>query len=86
MPRYFIDYDDGGLRLADEEGQEFDSLQAARDAAIAALPDVGREAPPKDGRRHFLAYVRDTNGQVLCTVSLNLDAECHPEPQTGKAG
>lgn len=78
MPRYFIDYDDGGLRLSDEEGEEFASLQEARDAAIAALPDVGREAPPVDGQRHFVAYVRDTKGEVLCTVTLNLDASCHP--------
>jgi hypothetical protein len=81
MPRYFIDYDDGGLRLIDEEGQEFETLQAARDAAIAALPDIGREAPPEDGRRNFVAHVRDAEGTVLCSVTLQLKAECHPERQ-----
>ncbi|WP_425324345.1 DUF6894 family protein, partial [Methylobacterium frigidaeris] len=38
MPRYFLDFQDGALWLKDEEGQEYESLQAARDAAIAALP------------------------------------------------
>ncbi|GJD66870.1 hypothetical protein MPEAHAMD_7069 [Methylobacterium frigidaeris] len=81
MPRYFLDFQDGALWLKDEEGQEYESLQAARDAAIAALPDIGREAPPADGKRDFVAIVRDEQGVELCTVRLNLDAECHPERQ-----
>ncbi|GJD57982.1 DUF6894 family protein [Methylobacterium dankookense] len=81
MPRYFLDFQDGEMWLKDEEGQEYESLQAARDAAIAALPDIGREAPPHDGKRDFLAIVRDERGAELCTVRLNLAAECFPERQ-----
>ena len=81
MPRYFLDFLDGEMWLKDEEGQEYESLQAARDAAIAALPDIGREAPPSDGRRDFVAYVRDESGARLCTVRLNLAAECLPDGQ-----
>jgi hypothetical protein len=77
MPRYFIDYHDGHVCLPDDEGQCYENLHAARDAAIAALPDMGRDPPPADGRRAFTAYVRDEAGAVLCTVSLHLDAECH---------
>ncbi len=76
MPRYFFDFQDGELWLKDEEGQEYESLQAARDAAIAALPDIGREAPPRDGKRNFVAYIRDERGAQLCTVELNLNANC----------
>ncbi|MGE7156851.1 DUF6894 family protein [Methylorubrum rhodesianum] len=79
MPRYFLDFLDGEMWLKDEEGQEYESLQAARDAAIAALPDIGREAPPSDGRRDFVAYVRDESGAQLCTVRLNLAADCLPD-------
>ncbi|MCJ2099264.1 DUF6894 family protein [Methylobacterium sp. E-046] len=79
MPRYFIDYEDGQFGLHDEEGACYADLHAARDAAIAALPDIGREPPPADGRRAFTAYVRDEAGTVRCTVTLNLTAECHPE-------
>lgn len=79
MPRYFLDFQDGSVWLEDEEGQEYDSLRAARDAAIAALPDVGREGPPSDGKRSFVAFVRDEQGTERCIVRLNLDAECHPE-------
>ena len=78
MPRYFLDFLDGEMWLKDDEGQEYESLQAARDAAIAALPDIGREAPPQDGKRDFVAYVRDESGAQLCTVRLNLAAECLP--------
>ncbi|WP_289016154.1 hypothetical protein [uncultured Methylobacterium sp.] len=81
MPYYFIDFQDGSLWLKDEEGEEYESLQAARDAAIGALPDIGREAPPSDGKRDFLAIVRDEQGTELCTVRLSLDAECHPDRQ-----
>jgi hypothetical protein len=78
MPRYFFDFQDGELWLIDEEGQEYESLQAARDAAIAALPDFGREAPPRDGKRNFVAFIRDERGAQLCTVELNLNANCSP--------
>lgn len=83
MPRYFLDFQDGTVWLKDEEGQEYDNLQAARNAAIAALPDIGREAPPQDGKRDFVAFVRDEHGTELCTVRLNLAADCHPERQDG---
>lgn len=82
MPHFFIDFQDGALWLKDEEGQEYESLQAARDAAISALPDIGREAPPHDGKRDFVAFVRDAQGRELCTIRLNLAAECHPERQS----
>ncbi|UHC20104.1 hypothetical protein LRS73_32610 (plasmid) [Methylobacterium currus] len=81
MPRFFIDYEDGDQSLRDDEGDEYPSLEAARNAAIAALPDIGREAPPQDGKRTFAAYVRDEWGTPLCTIILNLDATCHPERQ-----
>lgn len=81
MPRYFLDFQDGDLWLKDEDGQDYENLQAARDAAIAALPDIGREAPPRDGRRNFVAFVRDENGAELCTIQLALAADCHPERQ-----
>lgn len=79
MPRYFIDYADGQRSLQDEEGHCYADLRAARDAAIAALPDIGREAPPEDGKRHFVAHVRDERGTRLCTIELNLNASCVPE-------
>jgi len=79
MPRYFLDFQDGPVWLEDEEGQEYDTLRAARDAAIAALPDIGREGPPNDGRRTFVAFVRDEHGTEWCTVRLDMSAECHPE-------
>ncbi|MGX9981593.1 DUF6894 family protein [Methylobacterium fujisawaense] len=85
MPRYFIDYEDGSESLRDEEGTYYPNLHDARDAAIAALPDIGREPPPADGRRAFAAYVRDEAGTVLCTVTLNMAAECHSERQRTSA-
>lgn len=84
MPRYFMDFQDGPVWLEDEEGHEYDTLRAARDAAIAALPDIGREGAPSDGKRSFVAIVRDEHGTERCTVRLNLDAECHTEPSDAR--
>lgn len=81
MPRFFIDYEDGDQSLRDDDGDEYPSLEAARDAAIAALPDIGREAPPRDGRRNFVAYVRDERGERRCTITLALEATCDPARQ-----
>lgn len=73
MPHYFIDYEEAEKRLVDEEGSDYPDLTAARDAAIAALPDIGRETPPVDGMRQFIARVRGPEGHILCTVTLKLE-------------
>lgn len=51
MPLYFIDTSDGDLAMRDEEGLVLADDQAARVAALAALPDMARDKMP-DGDRH----------------------------------
>lgn len=79
MPRHFVDFLDGEMWLKDDERQEYQSLQAPRHAAMAVLPDIGREAQPSDGKHDFVAYPHNQSGAQLCTVRLNFAAECRPD-------
>ena len=70
MARYFIDTDDGDLRVPDEAGHELSSAHAARLIALDTLPDMARDKIPDGDRRTFTANVRDEAGQVIYTAVL----------------
>lgn len=72
MPRYFIDTSDEEIFCRDEEGWEFDDFEAAKDAAVAVLPDMARDKLPGNDARTFMAIVRDENARALVQVSLSL--------------
>ena len=70
MPHYFFDTDDGDRSQRDEEGLDLPDAQAARTAALEALPDMVRDTLPDGDRRSFTATVRNQHGTVLYTVTL----------------
>lgn len=72
MPRYFIDTSDQGLFYSDDEGREYPDLDAAKAAAVSALPDMARDALPDGDTRTFLALVRDQEGDSLIQPTLSL--------------
>lgn len=55
MPRYFIDTSDGQRPLIDNVGQEFPDAEAARRAALDALPDMARDELRSQDFRSFRA-------------------------------
>ncbi len=65
MPRFFIDTSDQDSFFRDDEGLEFDDVEAAKDAAVASLPDMARDILPDGDSRTFLAIVRDADGRTL---------------------
>ncbi|MBE7218370.1 MAG: hypothetical protein INR64_07865 [Caulobacteraceae bacterium] len=65
MPRFYIDTADDDLFMRDAEGLEFPDVEAAKAAAISALPDMARQKLPDGDRRTFLAVVRDERGALL---------------------
>jgi len=75
MPRFFFDIDDGESRETDGRGSELLNAQAARNAAIAILPDVAREELPDGDRRTFMCKVRDESDNVIFIATLSLVAE-----------
>ena len=72
MPRFFIDTSDQQNFVRDETGHQFEDMDAARSAAIAALPDMARDVLPDGDARTFLAIVRDNGGRTLLQASLSL--------------
>lgn len=43
MARYFFDTDDDDIYLEDESGEVFTDAEAAREAALVALPEMARD-------------------------------------------
>lgn len=72
MPRYFIDTNNDGTFVEDDEGQDLPDAEAARKVALAALPDMAREKMPDGDRRTFWASVRDETRRVIYKATLTL--------------
>lgn len=75
MPRFFFDTYNGERFLPDESGLEFANLEAAKDEAQKALPEMAREALPDGNYRSFVVSVRDEDGSVVVRMSLSLVVE-----------
>jgi hypothetical protein len=74
-PRYFFDVSDGDRLTVDDEGLEMDDLHGAQQAAVAALPQVARDALPDGTRRDFVVEVRDASGRKVIRATLALTVE-----------
>lgn len=59
MPRYFFDVHDRDGFHRDNIGDEFDSVEEAREQAQALLPDIIREELPDDEFYRAVCEVRD---------------------------
>ena len=81
MPRFFFDINDGDRETPDREGTVLADAKAARDAAIAILPDLAREELPDGDRRVFVCKLRDEAGTVLFIATLSLVAEWVTDPE-----
>lgn len=68
----FIDTSDDEFFVRDETGQEYADVEDAKDAAVAALPDMARDKLPDGDSRNFLALVRGEEGATLLQASLIL--------------
>lgn len=72
MARFFIDTSDQDHFVRDETGWEFEDVEAAKAAAVDALPDMARDVLPDGDARSFLAIVRGADGGALLQASLTL--------------
>ncbi len=75
MPYYFFDTHDGDTTVIDDQGLELANRQAARVAAIDALPDIARDVLPDGDRREMGVRVRDETGRVILTAALSLNVD-----------
>lgn len=75
MPRFFFDIHDGEKFTPDRKGLELEGLEAAKDEAKKALPDIVKEEMPDGDRRDFTVDVKDVAGRIVWRVTLSLVVE-----------
>jgi hypothetical protein len=82
MPQFYFDVRDGTSFAPDEEGLEFDSLEAAEREAATAAAEIGRDRLPKDNTREITVEVRNEHRQRVLTVKVSMEIErVEPPPQ-----
>ena len=65
MPRYFFDLQDGAARFPDEFGDDFVSLEEAREHVQVILVDIARGAMPTGDERLFVCELRDEAHDIV---------------------
>ena len=71
MPKFFFDVLDGGL-TTDEVGTDLPDFSAARDQAVAVLPNIARDELPDGDERVFQVTIRDGGGKPMFKATLSL--------------
>ena len=71
MPRFYIDTSDQQYFMRDLEGHDFEDIEAAKNAAVDALPDMARDDLPDGDSRTFIAVVRDETGRTLVQATMS---------------
>jgi hypothetical protein len=76
MPRFYLDARDGDMFVPDEDGTDFLSLIEARQAALASLGEMAKDAlQTGDDVRALAMIIRNADGHDLLTASLVLRVE-----------
>jgi hypothetical protein len=81
MPRFYFDVREGTRFVPDDEGLEFDSLEAAEREAATTAAEIGRDRLPKGDARKVTVEVRNEHRQRVLTVTVSMEVErVDPEP------
>ena len=78
MPHYYFDILNGMDGVYDDDGAEFDSLDAAVHAATRSAAEVGMGRLAKGDTRDVVIEVRDKRNQRVCTVTTSMKIDRHP--------
>ncbi len=77
MPRYYFDILNGTDSVHDDEGTEFDSLDAAVHAAKRSAAEIGTNRLAKGDTSDVVIEVRDERNQRVCTVTASMKVDRH---------
>jgi hypothetical protein len=83
MARYYFDVQNGKPPVRDDEGAEFDSLEAAVHAAARSAAEIGTSRLAKGDTSDVVIEVRDEQNQRVCTVTASMRIERHRPPNQG---
>ncbi|MBL0407512.1 hypothetical protein JKG68_26705 [Microvirga aerilata] len=77
MARYYFDVYDGADLLRDDDGSEFDSLDAAVHGAARSAAEIGTGRLAKGDTSDVVIEVRDGQNQRVCTVKASMGIDWH---------
>ncbi len=77
VPRYYFDILNGIDGVHDDDGAEFDSLDAAVHAATRSVAEIGTGRLAKGDTRDIVIEVRDKRNQRVCTVTSSMKIKLH---------
>jgi hypothetical protein len=81
LARYYLDIRNGEQLLRDDEGTEFDSLDAAVQGAARSAAEIGTGRLAKGDTSDVVIEVRDERGQRVFTVTASMKIDWHaPRP------
>jgi hypothetical protein len=83
MARYYFDVQNGKPPVRDDEGAEFDSLDAAVQAAARSAAEIGTSRLAKGDTSNVVIEVRDEQNQRVCTVTASMRIERHGPSDQG---
>ena len=75
MARYYFDVQNGKPLVRDDEGGEFDSFEAAVQAAARLAEEIGTNRLAKGDTSDVVIEVRDEQKQRVCTVTASMKIE-----------
>ncbi len=86
MPRFYFDVREGEKFIPDEEGLEFDTLDAAEREAATAAAEIGRDRLPKGDARQVTVEIRNKHRQRVLTVTVSMETHrVNPAPEPPRA-
>ena len=77
MTRYYFVVRNGKPLVRDDEGAEFDSVDAAVQAAARSAAEIGTNRLAKGDTSHVVIEVRDEQNQRVCTLTASMKIERH---------
>jgi hypothetical protein len=81
MPRFYFDVREGTSFTPDDEGLEFESLDAAERMAAEAAAEIGRDRLPKGDARDVTVELKNEHRQRVLTVTVTMEIHrVDPEP------
>jgi hypothetical protein len=83
VARYYFDVQNGKPVVRDDEGPDFDSLDAAGQAATRSAAEIGTDRLAKGDTSDVVIEVRDERGHRVCTVKASMEIEWHVSRSQG---
>jgi hypothetical protein len=81
LARYYLDIRNGEQLLRDDDGTEFDSLDAAVQGAARSAAEIGTGRLAKGDTSDVVIVVRDEGSQQVFTVTASMKIDWHaPRP------